>query len=115
MKKKAGLYAIAVGFINTLFGAGGGMIAVPMLKKLGLEQKQSQATTICIILPLTVISCTIYLLKGFVTFSDSVPYILPGLCGCVLGTAVFKKLSNKFLKRAFALFMLWAGIRLITK
>lgn len=115
MKKKTCIYAVAVGFINTLFGAGGGMIAVPMLKKLGLEQKEAQATTICIILPLTVISCTIYLLKGFVTFSDALPYLIPGLCGSILGTAVFKKLSNKFLKRAFAVFMLWAGIKLITK
>lgn len=115
MKNKTFVYAVAVGFINTLFGAGGGMIAVPLLKKLGLEQKSAQATTICIILPLTVISCVIYIIKGYVTLSDALPYLVPGVCGSILGVSVFKKLPNKLLKKAFAVFMLWAGIRLITK
>ncbi|MGN0468331.1 MAG: sulfite exporter TauE/SafE family protein [Acutalibacteraceae bacterium] len=115
MKKRLWLYGILIGFINALFGAGGGMIAVPILKKSGLEQKKAQATTICIILPLTLITSAIYLIKGYVSFSDAVPFIIPGFVGAVIGSTVFKKLSNNFLSKIFALFMIWAGIRLILK
>ncbi|MGN1417857.1 MAG: sulfite exporter TauE/SafE family protein [Acutalibacteraceae bacterium] len=115
MKKKLWIYGILIGFINALFGAGGGMIAVPMLKKCGLEQKKAQATTICIILPLTFVTSAIYLLKGYVSFSDAVPFIIPGFFGAVFGSTVFKKLNNSFLSKIFALFMIWAGIRLILK
>ena len=45
-KKKGVLTAgagLAIGIINGLLGAGGGMIAVPLLQKLGLDRKQAHA------------------------------------------------------------------------
>lgn len=115
MKKKMWIYGVLIGFINSLFGAGGGMIAVPLLKNLGLDQKKAQATTICIILPLSVVTSAIYLLKGYVTFSDALPFIIPGFFGAIIGTVLLKKINNKILKNIFAIFMLWAGLRLIMK
>ncbi len=115
MKKKICVYGILIGFINSLFGAGGGMIAVPFLKNLGLEQKKAQATTVSIIFPLTLVTSAIYLLRGYVTFSDAVPYIIPGFLGAILGSCILKKFNNTLLKNIFAIFMIWAGIRLIFK
>lgn len=109
------LYGVIIGFINSLFGAGGGMIAVPMLKKFGASQKNAQATAICIILPLTAVTAALYLLKGYVTLSDAVPFIIPGFVGALVGSILLKKLNNSLLNKIFALFMLWAGIRLIMK
>lgn len=115
MKKKIYIYGILIGFINSLFGAGGGMIAVPVLKNVGLEQKKAQATTVSIIFPLTIVTSVIYLLRGYVTLADAVPFIIPGFFGAIIGSCSLKKFSNKILKNVFAVFMLWAGIRLIFK
>lgn len=115
MKKNLWLYGVLIGFISSLFGAGGGMVCVPLLKKLGLEQKKAQATTVCIILPLSAVTGIIYLLRGYVSFSDAMPYIIPGFIGAIAGSTLLKKLNNNLLKNVFAAFMLWAGIRLIIR
>jgi len=109
------LFGIPIGIINITLGAGGGIISVPILKMTGMTQKQAQANTIVIILPLTVISFYMYIKNGFANF-DSIPKILPvSVLGAITGTVIFSKLSNKFLSVAFSLFMIWAGIRLFFK
>lgn len=116
-KKKiiTALCGLGVGVINGLLGAGGGMIAVPMLKAAGLEQKQAHANAVALIVPISVISAATYLLKDAVSISDAMPYILPGIAGAALGTLVLSKISTPLLRKIFALFMIWAGIRLLTK
>lgn len=115
--KKAKIYlsGIAIGFINAVFGAGGGMIAVPLLRSMGISQKQAQATAISVIFPLSVITAAVYLKHGYVTFSDALPFVPFGVLGAIIGTKIFKNISNSFLKKVFALFMLWAGIRMIAR
>lgn len=106
---------LLVGVINALFGAGGGMIAVGIMTKSGLSQKEAQATAVSVILPLSVITCIIYYMRGNLNFHDALPYILPGLIGAVIGSFLLKKIPDKILKKIFALFMIWAGARLILK
>lgn len=103
------------GVINSLLGAGGGMVAVPLLKKAGLDQKKAQANAIAVILPITLLSAAVYMYNGHVAISDALPYIPGGLIGAFIGTKLLKKLSNKWLKRIFGGFMLWAGIRLLMR
>ncbi len=114
-KMLTALYGAAIGFINGLLGAGGGMLAVPLLKKQGLSQKQAQQNAIAIILPITAVSAGIYLFKDYVNLSDSFSYLPTGLVGSLIATLLMKKLSNKWLKRIFAAFMLYAGIRLLLR
>lgn len=108
-------FGIGVGVVNGIFGAGGGMIAVPLLKKAGLDQKSAHANAVAVILPITVISGILYLAKGTVLISDSLLYIPTGLIGSVIATFLIKKISNSLLKRIFAGFMVYAGIRLLLK
>ncbi|MCM1544921.1 MAG: sulfite exporter TauE/SafE family protein [Ruminococcus sp.] len=116
MKKyRVYLSGVAIGFINALFGAGGGMIAVPLMRSMGLNQKQAQATAICVILPLSVITSAVYLKNGLVTFSDAVVFVPFGVIGAIIGTKIFKSISSSALKKFFAVFMLWAGIRMIMR
>ena len=78
-KTSAFLLGIPIGALNILLGAGGGMIAVPALKKCGLNQKQAQANAVAVILPLTIISLIIYTKKEYVNFFDTTSdYILLG-------------------------------------
>lgn len=106
---------LAVGIINGLLGAGGGMIAVPLLRKLGLERKASHANAVAVILPITVLSAAVYLLKGYVSLSDAYVYLPGGIIGAFLGTVILRKISPLWLKRIFGIFMLYAGVRLLIK
>ena len=112
---KNGVQGIAVGLVNGVFGAGGGMLAVPLLKKSGLDLKSSHANAVAEILPITVISAILYIVKGKVALSDSFTYIPTGLIGAVIATFALKKISNKWLRRIFGGFMIYAGIRLLIK
>lgn len=104
-----------VGFINGLLGAGGGMLAVPLLKKLGLETKESHATSIAVILPLSLFSCILYLTSGRVTLGDALPYIPFGIIGALIGAWLMPRISTILLRRIFGGFMIWAAIRLLLK
>lgn len=102
-----------IGIINGLFGAGGGMIAVPLLKGLGLDQNSAHRNAIAVILPLTVLSAFLYLSKGFVNINDSLIFIPTGLIGAFIGSRILSKISPKILKGIFGGFMIYAGINLL--
>lgn len=112
---KPSLMGVAVGVVNGVFGAGGGMIAVPLLKQNGLDQKSAHANAVAVILPITVISAVLYLVKGTVAFADSLAFIPTGVIGSVVATFVLQKFSNKLLQKIFAIFMIYAGVRLLIK
>lgn len=112
---KNSFYGIAVGVVNGLFGAGGGMLAVPILKKIGFTQKEAHANAIAVIVPVTVVSATMYLLRGNVEIKDAVFYLPTGVIGALLGTFCLKKISPLWLKRIFGIFMVYAGVRLFLR
>ena len=104
-----------VGIVNGLLGAGGGMLAVPLLKRSGLTTKKSHSNAVGVILPLSIFSAILYLSSGRVKIMDAVPYIPGGLIGALIGTKLLKKIPANILKKLFAAFMIWAGIRLLIK
>lgn len=112
---KLSALGISVGVVNGLFGAGGGMIAVPLLRKAGLSQKDAHANAIAVIVPITVLSACMYLFRGSVSLKDALIYLPSGLLGALLGTLCLKKISPVWLKRLFGGFMIYAGIRLLFK
>ena len=104
----------AAGFINGFFGAGGGMVLVPLLVYLvGLEDKLAFSSAIPIILPFCIVSLIIYGLEGGLPLHDAVPYLLGGAAGGVLGGILFKKVSARFLHIALGILILFGGARLI--
>ena len=103
---------LAIGTVNSALGAGGGMIAVPMLRKSGMEQNRAQANAVALIMLLTAASAGIYIYTGKVTFGDDLP---AGLIGSVLGSFILPKIPTKILGKIFALFMLWAGVRMLMR
>ena len=67
-RKRKALLAVCgavIGAINGLFGAGGGMLAVPVLTYVaGLSEKKAHATAIAVILPLCAVGAAVYAAKG---------------------------------------------------
>lgn len=109
------LYGIGIGLVNGIFGAGGGMIAVPVLKSNGLDQKQAHANAVAVILPISIVSTIMYLAKGNMTLGDSLAFIPTGLIGSAIATFALQKFSNSLLQKMFAAFMIYAGARLLTR
>ena len=110
--RRAALAGGAAGLINGFFGGGGGMVLVPLLTgKCGLDQRRAFATSIAIILPLCTLSSIIYLFRGGLELSTALPYLAGGLVGGFVGGKAFKKLNMDWLRRAFALLILYGGIK----
>lgn len=114
MKKKLLFTAgILIGIINSLFGAGGGILTVPLLRSSGLSQKSAQASCVAVILPLSAISAAIYLYKGYFSFTQGLYFIPFGIIGALIGSAVMKKISERILHYMFSLLLIYSGLRLI--
>lgn len=104
-----------VGIINSLFGAGGGILAVPLLRKSGLAQRKAQASSLAVILPLSAVSALIYLMKGYFTLGEGLPFIPFGLLGGFIGTKLITKIPEKILGTVFYLLLIYSGIRMIMR
>ena len=103
-----------MGLINGFFGGGGGMICVPILQKIAfLNQKQSHASAIFVILPLSIVSSAVYFFNGFVDFFPLLSVSVGVVVGGIVGAILLKQLSSKTLQVIFVVIMLVAGVRLI--
>lgn len=118
MNKKKGKrlwYALAggaAGVVNGFFGGGGGQVLVPMLAgKCALEQRKAFATSVAVIAPLCALSAAIYWFRGDLEPAAALPYLAGGLAGGLIGGKVFQKLSMAWLRRGFALLILYGGVR----
>lgn len=102
---------VGIGLINGMLGAGGGMLAVPLLRKT-VGVKEAHATSIAIIAVLSAVSSVMYVIRGQVALSDALPYMPAGAVGAVIGALLLGRIPDKWLRRIFAAFMIWAGVRM---
>ncbi|MBE6971202.1 MAG: sulfite exporter TauE/SafE family protein [Ruminococcaceae bacterium] len=100
------------GLVNGLFGGGGGMVLVPLLTRwCGIEEKKAFATCVAVIFPFCVLSVAIYWLRGGVDLAAALPYLLGGLAGGWVGGRLMGRVSVVWLRRIFAAFLLYGGVR----
>ena len=102
-----------VGLANSLFGGGGGMIAVPLLKGTGLSEKESHATAILVILPVSLLSFFVYFVQGYFDASVAVPASIGVFFGGLLGAKALQKLPVKWVGVTFAVLQAFAGAWLL--
>lgn len=109
---KAMLAGGCSGLLNGLFGSGGGMVAVPFLKKCSLEAKEAHATSISMILPMSLVSSWLYLSGGAFDLIDAWIFLPGGVAGAIAGALLLKKISTPLLNKIFGGFMIFAAVRL---
>lgn len=103
-----------MGLINGFFGGGGGMICVPILQKfLNLNAKQSHATAIMVIFPLSLVSSAVYVYNGFISSYPLIVVSLGVIIGGMIGAFLLKFLPPKVVRIIFAIIMFAGGIKLI--
>lgn len=114
-KKEIVKYCIAGalgGIANGLFGAGGGLFLVPLFVHwIHLPEKRAFATSVAVILPLSIVSAGFYFMQGSLDFTVAFPYLLGGLLGGFVSGKLFDKVPISLLRRAFGVLILYGGIR----
>lgn len=107
------------GLLNGLLGAGGGIIAVFALRlSLGDELSDTRdvfANALCVTLPISVISCLSYALRGDLKINGIGLYVIPAILGGLLGGLLLGKLKATSVRKLFSALVVISGILLIVR
>lgn len=100
----------AAGVVNGLFGAGGGMVLLPLLTLLTRE-KAPFGASVAIIAPICVVTLLTAAPLSQLPWGEAVPYLAGSALGGV-GAAIFgKHIPTVWLHRILGVFILWGGVR----
>lgn len=99
------------GVVNGIFGGGGGMVLVPLLRRSGVEEKKAFATCVAVIFPICALSAAVYLFRTEFDPAAALPYLIGGLAGGAVGGQMMERVSAVWLRRIFAAFLLYGGVR----
>lgn len=98
------------GMVTGLFGAGGGMVLIPLLTLLTeLREDEIFPFSVSTIFPL----CIVTLLTSHkpLPFPDALPYLIGSALGGLFTGLWGSKIPAKWLHRILGAFILWGGIR----
>jgi uncharacterized membrane protein YfcA len=108
------LTGVIIGFVNGFWGGGGGMICVPLLQNIiRLPEKKSHATTLLIMLPLSISSLIVYLISGNLPLLKAVQIGIGFVIGGLIGASILKKISNKWLGYVFSIIIIIGGLKML--
>ena len=107
------------GIANGLLGAGGGIIVVYSLsyalKDTDIEKRDIFANALCVMLPISAVSCIAYAVAGNLNLSGLGVYALPAIIGGITGGFLLHRIKTSSLKRLFAALVIYSGLMLIIK
>lgn len=99
------------GVINGLFGAGGGLILVPLLSKgSGFSKTEVFSSSVLIILPMCLITLCISS-GGIFPWKIAWPYLIGGGLGGMIAAFTGKFIPLKWLHRFLGVMILYAGVK----
>ena len=100
----------AAGMVNGLFGAGGGMILVPLLTRFSnFNEQEIFPASVSVILPICVV--TLIISGNRIDWQVAFPYLLGSVGGGVLAGFLGKRIPTVLLHRCLGIFILWGGVR----
>ena len=108
------LIGAMAGLANGIFGSGGGLFLVPLFTNwLHIEQRKSFATSVAVILPLSIVSAVTYYFRGTLEVMTALPYLAGGIAGGIISGKAFKKIPLTFLRKAFGILIIYGGVRAV--
>lgn len=103
---------IGAGIVNGLFGAGGGMVLVPLLTWLtDLNDEEIFPASVSIILPICLVSLSITFQADALSWGIVLPYLTGSATGGILAGLLGKKIPTLWLHRLLGILILWGGVR----
>lgn len=108
------LAGLAAGAANGLFGAGGGMILIPLLTlTTDLEDREVFPASVSIILPICIISLLFSPWESRPAIDKILYYMIGSAFGGVVCGFIGKKIPTKWLHKILGILILWGGFRYI--
>lgn len=102
----------AAGAVNGLFGAGGGMILVPLLTSFAnLKEEQVFPCSVSIILPICIASIFTNIGLEYLPITEAWPYLAGSVFGGLLAAHAEHRIPAIWLHRILGVLILWGGIR----
>ena len=122
-EKQAALHLAAAGLlagtVNGLLGAGGGILIIAALSRIMknelTEKKDVFVNSLCVMLPISALSCVLYAIRGDLTSKGFGLFVLPAIFGGIIGGLLVDKIRSSALKRLFAALVILSGVLLIIK
>lgn len=106
------LAGLAAGAVNGLFGAGGGMILVPLLgRSKEISEDEIFPCSISIILPVTIVSAAVSWLNGNLSPGDALPFLPGSALGGIAAGLWGGKIPTVWLHRGLGILIVAGGIR----
>lgn len=87
------------------------MVFLPVMSRGTLEQRKLYATCVGVIFPVCAVSAGVYLMRTDLSLLTALPYLAGGLAGGFLGGRLYGKVPTLWLKRLFAAFLLYGGVK----
>lgn len=112
------LGGLAGGLANGLLGAGGGIVMTFVLEKAledEIERRDIFANVIAATLPISLLSTAIYAGKGNISTERFSVFVIPAIVGGLVGAFLLSRISTVWLKRIFALLVIWSGIYMVMR
>lgn len=101
-----------IGLINGLFGGGGGILCIPVLKKLlKMEDREAHATAVLVMAIVSIPTLIIYLSTIQFNFSEVIFVTLGSLIGGLIGILLLKKFSNKVINILYIIVLFACAIK----
>ena len=102
------------GVINGLFGAGAGLLLVPLISIVSkLNEKKVHATTLGCVMMMCVASSIVFFVNKQIDFNLTLWCFIGSLAGAILGTFLLQKFKNKVINLIFSGLLITAGILMI--
>ena len=106
------LAGLCAGAVNGLFGAGGGMVLVPLLTLLTtLSDAEIFPASLSIILPICLVSLTVTAMQETLPIEEAFPYLIGSGLGGLFAGLWGRKIPVKWLHRGLGILIVWGGIR----
>jgi len=98
--------------VNGLFGAGGGMVLVPLLTLLGAVEDQAVfPASVCIILPICLVSLMVNAMTESIPWAQALPWLLGSAAGGILAGLFGRRIPVTWLHRGLGILILWGGLQ----
>lgn len=105
---------VFAGAINGFFGAGGGLLIVPLFSMVcGFNSKTTHATTLGCVLFMCAASSIIYFVKNQLSWKLILVCGIGSLIGGLIGTKLLKNLKNHVIDLVFSCVLVIAGVSMI--
>lgn len=107
---------LITGAVTGILGSGGGMILLPMLRRILASSPHSLfPISLSVMLPICLASLLQSLSENALDFTELLPYLIGSLIGGIFASCIRGHIPIVWLHRLFGLILLWGGFQCILR